>query len=66
MAKSLVMVFPKGVDFNKLYDLKDNVYSSKNSELIQDFKYLQVSDHFYYMSTKFFSDGEVHYKAQGL
>ena len=28
--------------------------------LMQDFTYLQVSDHFYYMSTKFFSDGEVH------
>ncbi|MDA3822626.1 MAG: alpha-amylase, partial [Bacteroidales bacterium] len=46
--------------FNKLYDLRDKVYQTKNSELIQDFRYLQVSDHFYYMSTKFFSDGEVH------
>jgi alpha-amylase len=46
--------------FNKLYDLRDNVYQTNNSELIQDFRYLQVSDHFYYMSTKFFSDGEVH------
>ncbi len=46
--------------FHKLYDLRDRVYLSKNPELMQDFKYLQVSDHFYYMSTKFFSDGEVH------
>ncbi len=29
-------------------------------ELNKDWNYLQVSDHFYYMSTKYFSDGEVH------
>ena len=29
-------------------------------ELIKDWNYLQESDHFYYMSTKYFSDGEVH------
>ncbi len=46
--------------FNKLYDLRDKVYESNDPELMQDFRYLQVSDHFYYMSTKFFSDGEVH------
>ncbi|MDF1570323.1 MAG: glycoside hydrolase family 57 protein [Bacteroidales bacterium] len=46
--------------FNKLYELKDRVYESNDRELLLDFKYLQVSDHFYYMSTKFFSDGEVH------
>ena len=31
-----------------------------NPELIKDWNYLQVSDHFYYMSTKNFSNGEVH------
>jgi hypothetical protein len=46
--------------FNKLYELKERVYESNNRELLLDFRYLQVSDHFYYMSTKFFSDGEVH------
>ena len=46
--------------FNKLYELKENVYASNDAELLLDFRYLQVSDHFYYMSTKFFSDGEVH------
>lgn len=46
--------------FNKLYALKEKVYQSNDRELLLDFKYLQVSDHFYYMSTKFFSDGEVH------
>jgi alpha-amylase len=28
--------------------------------MIKDWNYLQASDHFYYMCTKFFSDGEVH------
>ncbi len=46
--------------FNKLYVLKEKVYQGNDRELLLDFKYLQVSDHFYYMSTKFFSDGEVH------
>lgn len=46
--------------FNKLYELKEKVYQCNDRELLLDFKYLQVSDHFYYMSTKFFSDGEVH------
>ncbi len=46
--------------FNKLYQLRDNVSKCENDEIKQDFRYLQVSDHFYYMSTKFFSDGEVH------
>ncbi|HDR68592.1 MAG TPA: alpha-amylase, partial [Bacteroidaceae bacterium] len=46
--------------FKKLYKLQDKVYAGNGKDLIQDFMYLQVSDHFYYMSTKFFSDGEVH------
>ncbi len=46
--------------FNKLYSLCDKVYSVEDPAIRQDYAYLQVSDHFYYMSTKFFSDGEVH------
>jgi alpha-amylase len=46
--------------FEKLYSLGEKVYESNDEELKQDYLYLQVSDHFYYMSTKFFSDGEVH------
>ena len=46
--------------YDKLYSLTEKVYASENEALLQDFTYLQVSDHFYYMSTKFFSDGEVH------
>lgn len=46
--------------FHKLYSLAEMVNDSGDREIQQDFTYLQVSDHFYYMSTKFFSDGEVH------
>jgi len=46
--------------FNKLYSLGDKVAESGDEGIKQDYAYLQVSDHFYYMSTKFFSDGEVH------
>jgi alpha-amylase len=28
--------------------------------LIEDWRKLQTSDHFYYMCTKYFSDGDVH------
>jgi len=46
--------------FDKLYSLSEKVNESNDDTIKQDFTYLQVSDHFYYMSTKFFSDGEVH------
>ena len=46
--------------FNKLYALEANVYKTKDENLISVFRRLQVSDHFYYMCTKFFSDGSVH------
>jgi alpha-amylase len=40
--------------------LGEKVDASNDEAIKQDFNYLQVSDHFYYMSTKFFSDGDVH------
>ena len=46
--------------FNKLYALTDRVNKCADPKILKDWKYLQASDHFYYMSTKFFSDGEVH------
>ena len=46
--------------FNKLYSLREMVKKTNDDEILTDWRYLQVSDHFYYMSTKFFSDGEVH------
>jgi alpha-amylase len=46
--------------FSKLYALSDLIRKTNDTEILTDWRYLQVSDHFYYMSTKFFSDGEVH------
>ncbi|MBI9068933.1 MAG: glycoside hydrolase family 57 protein [Salinivirgaceae bacterium] len=46
--------------YEKLYKLSDKVCQIDDDELQQDWEYLQTSDHFYYMSTKWFSDGEVH------
>jgi alpha-amylase len=45
---------------SKLYSLSDRVANCGSDQLIRDWVYLQSSDHFYYMSTKFFSDGAVH------
>jgi alpha-amylase len=45
---------------SKLYSLADRVTRCGSDELMRDWVYLQSSDHFYYMSTKFFSDGQVH------
>jgi len=42
--------------FFKLYQLNDKVNQCTDAKLLIDWKYLQTSDHFYYMSTKFFSD----------
>ncbi|WP_430974530.1 glycoside hydrolase family 57 protein [Sunxiuqinia rutila] len=46
--------------FDKVYQLADRMSKVSDEALNKDWHYLQVSDHFYYMSTKFFSDGEVH------
>lgn len=46
--------------FENLYGLRQQIKKCTDTELIKDWNYLQVSDHFYYMSTKYFSDGEVH------
>lgn len=46
--------------FEKLYNLRQQMEKCNDIKLNKDWNYLQVSDHFYYMSTKFFSDGEVH------
>jgi len=46
--------------FEKLYNLRHQIAKCTETEMIKDWNYLQASDHFYYMSTKYFSDGEVH------
>jgi alpha-amylase len=44
----------------KLYSLSEKVNNCQDDLLKKDWIYLQSSDHFYYMCTKFFSDGAVH------
>lgn len=43
--------------FNKLYELSSRMKRCRDDELLKDWNYLQVSDHFYYMSTKHSLDG---------
>ncbi len=45
---------------NELYKLEKQVIKSNNSEIIELWRKLQTSDHFYYMCTKYFADGDVH------
>ena len=46
--------------FQKVYAMTEKLSIVGDPELWEDFGHLQESDHFYYMCTKFFSDGEVH------
>ena len=45
---------------DKLYSLAGKVNKCEDVQIKKDWEYLQSSDHFYYMATKFFSDGAVH------
>ena len=44
----------------KLYELESAVLAANDKALLQDWRRLQTSDHFYYMCTKWFADGDVH------
>ncbi len=46
--------------FENLYEIFDKVKKIKDPQIQKDWLYLQTSDHFYYMCTKWFSDGDVH------
>ena len=46
--------------FDKLYSVAERVRLCDDRRLKQDWHYLQTSDHFYYMCTKFLSDGAIH------
>lgn len=43
-----------------IYSLEDDILRTEDTSLIEDWRRLQTSDHFYYMSTKGMMDGEVH------
>lgn len=44
----------------KIYELEELILESGDLDLIEDWRRMQTSDHFYYMCTKYFSDGDVH------
>jgi alpha-amylase len=44
----------------KIYSLEDDIIKSGSPELLNIWERLQTSDHFYYMCTKFWNDGDVH------
>jgi alpha-amylase len=43
-----------------VYALAREVLDSGDEAIIHDWRKLQTSDHFYYMCTKYFADGDVH------
>ena len=46
--------------FSKLYALYDKIHELDSPDLNYVWRFMQSSDHFYYMATKWFSDGDVH------
>jgi alpha-amylase len=45
---------------HELYRLERKIKKTQDPEIISDWRRLQASDHFYYMCTKYFADGDVH------
>lgn len=45
---------------HELYRLEKKVKKTGDDKIIADWRKLQISDHFYYMCTKYFADGDVH------
>jgi alpha-amylase len=44
----------------KIYEMEEDVFALENEEIKDTWRRFQTSDHFYYMCTKWFSDGDVH------
>lgn len=45
---------------NRIYSIEEKVMKTNDQSLINIWEKLQTSDHFYYMCTKFWNDGDVH------
>ena len=45
---------------HELYRLEKKIKQTDDEQIIADWRRLQASDHFYYMCTKYFADGDVH------
>lgn len=43
-----------------IYQLEDDIHRINDHKLMEDWRRLQTSDHFYYMCTKWSNDGDVH------
>ncbi|MGC8516535.1 MAG: glycoside hydrolase family 57 protein [Candidatus Acidifodinimicrobium sp.] len=46
--------------FNRLKELEGQVKNGGSEDLLKMWRYLQTSDNFYYMCTKWFADGDIH------
>ena len=45
---------------HEMYKLEDAVKQTGDERLLEDWRKLTTSDHYYYMCTKYFADGDVH------
>ncbi|MCK6455687.1 MAG: glycoside hydrolase family 57 protein [Phycisphaerae bacterium] len=45
---------------HEVFRIESEIKARQDAALLHDWRRLQTSDHFYYMCTKFFSDGDVH------
>ena len=45
---------------HEVYRMESLIKEAQNEHLMADWRRLQTSDHFYYMCTKYFADGDVH------
>ena len=43
-----------------IYSMEREINKTRDARLLDDWRKMQTSDHFYYMCTKWFSDGDVH------
>lgn len=50
----------QGGAITALYELEQKILNTMDDDLINDWRRLQASDHFYYMCTKWFTDGDIH------
>ncbi len=46
--------------FRRIYSLEEEIRNCDDLQLTEDWEKMQTSDHFYYMCTKFWNDGDVH------
>lgn len=44
----------------RIYHLEEQIHTCKDENMLKIWEHLQTSDHFYYMCTKFWTDGDVH------